>query len=216
MVISQAWHSYGSAFFLELGELHNEEIFKRISQKGEATICVYWDWRIHNGSEILCGSCNSGKKIEDTIQFFVGQTISSIDIYGKVPELQIIFSNNLTLETMCMKAGDPEWNIRLQDNTWLAWETEATIKKDNEEHEYYLDGQNALIKTIEKATKKWETPSGKMKNKICNACSFFVRLDGSYDLLEYGTCLKVKSNLFGKIISDENSCSLFVKKKYVE
>ncbi len=119
--VSLAWKGYGSAIFLELGQLAPVEGMQN-HQRGEACIFIEWDWRVEDSTTVLYGSSNSQPKIEKGIGGLQGTKLESISIFGSVQELIINLSNGHCLRSMVMVSGDPRWNIRLLDGSWLSCE----------------------------------------------------------------------------------------------
>ena len=64
MPVSLAWKGYGSAVFLELGQLLPPEGIRARHERGEACLAIAWDWRVENASSVLFGSSDSGPEIE--------------------------------------------------------------------------------------------------------------------------------------------------------
>ena len=64
LTVALPWKGYGSAIFLELGELTPIESKRRHHAVGEACISVEWDWRVENDVSVLYGSSNSRPEIE--------------------------------------------------------------------------------------------------------------------------------------------------------
>jgi hypothetical protein len=68
LMVSLPWKGYGSAIFLELGQLAPLESPRQHFNQGESCISVEWDWRVEAGAASLYGSSNSGPTIERGIQ----------------------------------------------------------------------------------------------------------------------------------------------------
>ena len=64
MPVSLAWKGYGSAVFLELGQLLPPEGERARHERGEACLAIEWDWRVEKTSSVLFGSSDSGPEIE--------------------------------------------------------------------------------------------------------------------------------------------------------
>ena len=119
LTVTLPWKGYGSAIFLELGQLTVVESRRRNHAVGEACISVEWDWRVEHKSSVLYGSSNTGPRIEGGLAGLQGATIESLSIAGKVPELIVLFSNGHSLRSMAMVTGDPEWSIKLPQGRWV-------------------------------------------------------------------------------------------------
>lgn len=64
---------------------------------------------------IQYGSSNSGPKIASGIAGLQNTTLQSFSIIGRVPELEVRFSNSQRLRSMSMRGGNPQWSIRMRD-----------------------------------------------------------------------------------------------------
>ena len=89
--VSLAWSGYGSAIFLELGKLFPIGKTRKYHQSGEACIDISWDWRCEKGNKVLFGSSNNHPEIDNGIKKLKNKIIKSINLVGKVKELEIIF-----------------------------------------------------------------------------------------------------------------------------
>jgi len=99
--ISRAWKGYGSALFLELGELHNELAWEKegkpaIAPTGEWTLSSEGSWKLtKNNKEVLDAENASKEEIIALIKKFEGLHIKSIVITNK---LELLLSDNSLLE----------------------------------------------------------------------------------------------------------------------
>ena len=99
--ISRAWKGYGSALFLELGELHNELAWEKggkpaVSLTGEWTLSSDGAWNlIKANKETVDIERLSSVEVKDIIKGLEGLTIKSITVTKK---LLLYLSNNVILE----------------------------------------------------------------------------------------------------------------------
>jgi hypothetical protein len=99
--ISRAWKGYGSALFLELGELHDELAWKKDNELtttsvGEFTLSSAGSWKLFKRSKNILDADNAtSTEIKKVMKDLESQTIESIEINGK---LTVNLSNNITLE----------------------------------------------------------------------------------------------------------------------
>ncbi|WP_162143715.1 hypothetical protein [Hellea balneolensis] len=112
MKLNNAWNGYGSAIFLEFGNL--SDVTKKNGEKsnnprGEITIMIEWDWRAEKEASIICGSSLEGAQIELFLKDMLGSEIIRLQTTGRLPELEIEFSNKVTLKTFMTSVGQPEW-----------------------------------------------------------------------------------------------------------
>jgi len=112
--ISHVWFGHGSALFLELGKLTKAGLRKDGSNrnpKGEISIIVDFCWRIERKQSICLASGESKIKIDSSKKLLVGNTIIFAQAVGRLPELQLQFSNSLWLTTFSQYKGQPSWAI---------------------------------------------------------------------------------------------------------
>jgi hypothetical protein len=124
--ISRPWRGYGSALFLELGELHDEPLLPSrrrpegdTSQKGQATIMIEWSWRVERARSIAFGSWSTERRMTNGVARLVGHRIEAIDIVGRLPEVLVQLSDGLWLQTFNTSEGQPEWTVFLPDESWV-------------------------------------------------------------------------------------------------
>jgi hypothetical protein len=117
MSVSLAWRGYGTAIFLELGELHPNEESK---PRGEATAMLEWDWRVEKQKSISFGSGSYNQKIKNGLQVLVGQKIVDVELEGRLPELVISLSGSLWVHTFTIYEKHPEWTLFLPDGNCLS------------------------------------------------------------------------------------------------
>lgn len=89
--VSLPWQGYGSAIFLELGQLQPLETGRQRHNMGEACISVEWDWRVEHGAAVLYGSANSRPEIERGIRSLLNAEVRSLSLEGAGPELAVHF-----------------------------------------------------------------------------------------------------------------------------
>ena len=203
--IGHAWKGYGSAIFLELGELREADRSGR--PKGESTIAIERDWRIEQASTILFGSSNSGPQIQKRIGELEGATIESLEAFGQVPELQIGLSTGHRVRTAAMVTGDPEWSIALGDGDWLYVESGHLKKGDGAP--VVSPEERVKWELEEQAVERWSVPSIASGSTECSRCRFFVGLDGQGPLLTYGVCLAAEGPFDGRVVHWDMGCPQF-------
>ena len=98
--ISRTWRGYGSAIFLEIGELTEYELKRRnadviVRLRGEVTLMIEWSWRVEKVRSIAFGSWNSKRQIESGIEKLQGTEIESIELEGRLPEIVVGLSNGI-------------------------------------------------------------------------------------------------------------------------
>jgi hypothetical protein len=112
--VNHIWRGYGSAIFLEIGELHPGRIRRDGTPgnpNGQFTVCIEWSWRIEGKRRIWCGSWTDEAKWPKAFARLTGTLVESINLFGRIPEIDVGFSNGLHLLSMMTAEGDPEWGL---------------------------------------------------------------------------------------------------------
>jgi len=124
--ISRIWRGYGSAIFVELGELHSNPRLKRDGSRGNPfgdwTLMIEWSWRIEGKRRIWCGSWTDEERWPWAFSKIEGAKVASISLFGRLPEICLSLSNGLHLLSMMTAGGDPSWAL-----TRRTQEAEASI-----------------------------------------------------------------------------------------
>jgi hypothetical protein len=121
--ISFAWKGYGSALFLELGDLHEELAWKKdgkitTTKVGKWTLSSVGSWKVIKEKKILIDAEQSKEsELEETVKGFEGQVIKSVDVKDK---LLLRLSNNEVLEFN--KADYGFFNLVLNEKTTMGYE----------------------------------------------------------------------------------------------
>jgi hypothetical protein len=209
--VSHAWKGYGSAIFLELGNLAPPKSERFSHPSGEWCIAIEWDWRVELGTGILFGSSNSGAVIAERIPELEASTIQSIRTVRDVPELLVSLSTGHRIRTSAMVTGDPQWSIKLAENAWLCVVDGDLQMGDGREECTPEESQAWDYETL--TAKRWGTPTVEPAIGSCFQCSSFVRLDGHAYLLDYGVCTASDSRLDGKVVNRASGCPQFTAEK---
>lgn len=209
LTVSNPWKGYGSAIFLELGNLTSKKLIRATLNEGEACICVQWDWRVEANTRILYGSSNSRPEIESGISTLQGETIQSLAIVGQIPELIVQFSNGHYLRSMAMLTGGPEWYIKLLDERWMHTNGSLLLVNDGVEESEREKQETSFFALEEVTAARWRTPIAEPKRGLCQKCPSFVRLDGDGPLLSYGVCIAAGGPFDGRVVSMNSGCPLF-------
>jgi hypothetical protein len=207
--VSLPWKGCGSAIFLELGALAAAQRPQH-HERGEACIAVEWDWRVESESAVLFGSSSSGPRVEAGLCSLLGARIEAIAVEGRVPELVVNFSNGRCLRSMVMLSGDPEWAIHLPDGGSVRVRNNQLVRGGPEpphEDEVVLQ---AAIANARQTAGRWGRPIVEPRGGSCADCASFVRIDGEFDLLDYGCCSAQASPFDGRVVNKWSGCPAFV------
>jgi len=72
---------------------------------------IEWSWRIEKHRSILCGSTSSERRWIRILNSLKGATVTDIQLFGRLSELEITFSNGLRLLSFSTWESQPEWAI---------------------------------------------------------------------------------------------------------
>ncbi len=114
------WKGYGSAMFIEFGTLHDRGFRRDGSKrnpKGEWTLQIEWSWRIEGRKLIWCGSWSDEEKWLPTFSRLLKTTVTSVNFWVRLPEIEVGFSNGLHLVSMMTAEGDPQWSLSKRCST---------------------------------------------------------------------------------------------------
>ena len=112
--VSFLWRGYGSAIFLELGELSarvRRNGTKGNHPRGEWTIMIEWSWRLEGKRRIWCGSWSDEEKWMPLLERLIGSSVANFELIGRLPELLVDFSNGLHLMSLMTAEGQHEWGL---------------------------------------------------------------------------------------------------------
>jgi len=114
MKLTHIWRGYGSAIFLNFGELHHS-IWKngRVSNNpvGEMSVSITWSWRIEGKRRIWCGSWSEESQWQRFFDKMIGATVADVTTYGRLPEIELHLSCGARVLSFMTANGDPEWAI---------------------------------------------------------------------------------------------------------
>ncbi|PZM14407.1 hypothetical protein [Rhizobium tubonense] len=111
--LSLVWHGYGSAIFLEIGELSTQQ--RRDGSdgnpKGEYTVMIEWSWRIESEAAILAGSWTDEQNWDEIFEPLVGRRIEDVVLFARLPELSITLEKGRYFTSFMTAEGQPAWTI---------------------------------------------------------------------------------------------------------
>ena len=111
--ISHVWRGYGSAIFIELGELSSTNLKNgEPGQKvGEISLMIQWSWRIEKPKSILTGSWGDEKKWPAAFGKLINSEVVNVYFTENLPEITIELSNGLRVSSFMTAEGQPDWAI---------------------------------------------------------------------------------------------------------
>jgi hypothetical protein len=121
--MSRIWQGYGSAIFLEFGEVQprRRQDGSPGNPRGDWTLFIAGSWRIEGKRRIWCGSWSDGARWPRAFSRLQGQSVTSIQLLGRLPEVYVTFSSGLHLASMMTAEGDPAWRLTCrQSSPWVS------------------------------------------------------------------------------------------------
>lgn len=114
--LSRIWQGYGSAIFLEFGNVQprRRRDGSPGNSRGEWTLMIEWSWRVEGKRRVWCGTFSDGERWRRAFSRLEGTTVASVELYARLPEIDLGFSNGLHLLSMMTAEGDPAWKLSKQ------------------------------------------------------------------------------------------------------
>jgi len=109
--VTHVWRGYGSALFLEFGELHprTRRNGSPSHPEGEMGLMIEWSWRIEGPRSILCGSWSEEPLWEPTFDLLRNKVVAELSVVGRLPEIVVALSESLYVSSFMTAEGDPQW-----------------------------------------------------------------------------------------------------------
>ena len=114
MPLSLLWRGYGSAIFLEFGELSPDGFRRDGSERhpvGQFSVGIEWSWRIESETSIVCGSWSDEELWEPSFDLVRDRILQSIHIYSRIPEIDLTFDNGHHVLSFNTADDQPAWFI---------------------------------------------------------------------------------------------------------
>ena len=115
MAVAHVWRGYGSALFIEFGELTPASSQRKDgtprAPSGEIGLMIETDWRIENAHTIVCGSGSDEELWEPTFVRLIGKHVADVTTFGRLPEVLISLSDDFHVASFSNVEGDPEWTL---------------------------------------------------------------------------------------------------------
>ena len=123
--VNHIWRGGGSAIFVELGELSWKAANGglRRNPPGEMGIMIEWSWRIEERLSIICGSFSDETLWPRGCSALLNQKLIGADCFGRLPEIDLSFSNGTHLVSFMTAHGGPEWTIFERKGNATRWLT---------------------------------------------------------------------------------------------
>jgi hypothetical protein len=111
--VSHVWRGYGSALFLEFGELTKTRKLNGKSGHpvGDLSLMVQWSWRVENKNSILGGSWSNERRWPSLFKRLIGSRVKSVELFGRLPEIAVALSNGLRVVSFMTADGQPSWAV---------------------------------------------------------------------------------------------------------
>jgi hypothetical protein len=128
--LSHIWIGYGSALFLEFGELaaRHKSDGSPTAPHGEMSLMIEWSWRIEAQHAIICGSWSDETLWLETLPALLGREVSHVELFGRLPEIDIGLSNGFHVLSFMTAEGLPAWTLfdrRHPRERWLSVEEDG-------------------------------------------------------------------------------------------
>lgn len=111
--ISHVWRGYGSAIFIECGEL--TAVTKRDgsigNSQGKVSLGIEWSWRIEDRTAIRCGSWSDEELWEPALNMLRNARIAQCELFGTLPEVAITTDGEIRLLSFSTTDGQPQWHF---------------------------------------------------------------------------------------------------------
>jgi hypothetical protein len=83
---------------------------------------IEWHWRIESESTVICGSSSDDADLEAGLSALRGTAVTTVEIFGKLPELAVGLSNGCRVLSFMTSVGDPRWTLfdrRSSSTKWI-------------------------------------------------------------------------------------------------
>ena len=130
--VSHVWRGNGSSLFIEFGKLHPRSLRdgsvqlrddgSQSRQNGDWSLMIEWSWRIEGPRSIICGSWSKEGRWPRAFSLLQNATVVSARVFGRLPEIEITFSNRLDVLSFMTSNGDPAWvlfDLRSPRARWI-------------------------------------------------------------------------------------------------
>ncbi|KQM22437.1 hypothetical protein ASE73_14490 [Sphingomonas sp. Leaf24] len=112
--LSHVWRGHGTAIMVEFGVLTpklRRDGSPANNPDGELSLMIERTWRIEHGQRILSGSSSEDAVIDASLNRLLGKDVLDVTTFGRLPELQVVLSDDLYVVSFAAEAGGPEWAL---------------------------------------------------------------------------------------------------------
>lgn len=111
--VSHVWNGIGSALFLEFGNLTPTKLRDggAGNPRGEMSVMIEWSWRIEGRRSIICGSWCDASEWKRGFSLLQDTTVADVSLFGRLPEIDLAFSNAAHCLSFMTEKGQPQWVI---------------------------------------------------------------------------------------------------------
>jgi hypothetical protein len=130
--VSHTWLGYGSALFLELGQLRRFGRGPRsCNPKGQAGVMIECGWRVERARSVEFGTGSGDRRLRQAINRLKGPRVSSIELDGRIPELVIGLSDRRWVRSFMDFGGQPHWTLFLVGGGWLTMHRGTVVRGES-------------------------------------------------------------------------------------
>ena len=121
--ISYLWRGYGSAVFIEFGDLtpRANRDGSPGHPEGEISLGVEWSWRIEDNASILSGSWSEERLWEPTFARLRGARVEGLTLFGELPEVELSTDKGIRFVSFSTTDGQPQWSLVDRRQTPAHW-----------------------------------------------------------------------------------------------
>lgn len=111
--ITYIWRGYGSAVFIEFGELspRSNRDGSPGHPEGQISLAVEWSWRVEDDSAILSGSWSEEELWEPTFALLRDARVTSLKLFGRLPEVELSTDRGVRFLSFSTTDGQPQWDL---------------------------------------------------------------------------------------------------------
>ena len=123
--LSHVWRGYGSAIFIEIGDL-TQRVIRDGSPgqpEGELSLGVEWSWRIEDKRSIICGSWSEEELWESSLDLLRNDKIIGLELFGALPEILIHTEQGNRFASFSTTEGQPQWYLVDRRSEPVRWFT---------------------------------------------------------------------------------------------